>query len=171
MSIESNPFDHILYEFQMYIASYPTDTGDKVFNNMKVDSHLVHLRNLAYFFDKKKGKHTDLHASNYVIDADPFLIDSERLSDIYNCTSGAVCHMSKNRLNTDFKQKTIECELHSFRMFLLAIYHYLDALDESIKPEYIDLWNDENIKRMAKNLKCDVYGLMLTHCKSIISST
>ena len=87
MAIEENPFDHILYEFSMYLLSYPIDTGISALNNLKVDSHLVHLRNLAYFFDKKKN--CDIHASNYVNDPASIVIETKLLKDIYYRTNCA----------------------------------------------------------------------------------
>ena len=51
--IEENPFNHVLYEFSMYISTMFLDTNDQMRINLQIDSHLVHLRNLAYFFDKK----------------------------------------------------------------------------------------------------------------------
>ena len=64
MANEENPFDHILYEFSTYLQAFLIRCDSQLITNFQVDSRLVHLRNLAYFFDKKKN--CDIHASVYV---------------------------------------------------------------------------------------------------------
>ena len=56
--IETNPFDHILYEFSMYLQASALISTEQFINNLLVDSRVVHMRNLAYFFcsDNDKGR-------------------------------------------------------------------------------------------------------------------
>lgn len=57
---KKNIFDHILYEIEMYIATYKMLFNyalleDKLLNNMVLESHAIHLRNLIEFFNCEKN--------------------------------------------------------------------------------------------------------------------
>ncbi len=147
VAIEENPFDHILYEFSMYLHASLIHCNVQLVTNVLVDSRLVHLRNLAYFFDKKKN--CDIHASVYVESPESCLVESKDLGDIYHITNCAACHMSFERLKPDFKQKTLDCEKYAFKEMVPLMDRYLDLLDTSIKPEYSDLWKDKMIQSEA----------------------
>lgn len=151
MTIEENPFDHILYEFLMYLQASILQSNDQFITNLLVDSRLVHLRNLAYFFDKKK--HCDIHASVYVLHPESCLIESNLLSDIYHKTNCAACHMSFERQKIDFKQQTLNCEIQAFKMLVSAIQDYLTLLDTDVKPEFFAFWKDETIQAEALEIR------------------
>ena len=150
MVIEQNPFNHVLYEFQMYISTMFLNTNDQMRINLQIDSHLVHLRNLAYFFDEKKN--CDIHASEYVIHCEGNLVETNRLSDIYRITNCAACHMSKERLKPDFKKKTRIVEKQAFEMLLPLIISYISSLEKDIKPKYDEYWRDVTIQKNVQNL-------------------
>lgn len=151
MANEENPFEHILYEFSMYLSSVLFVAGDQMTFNLLADSHMLHLRNLAYFFDKKIN--CDIHAAIYVEHPEVCLIESKQLGDIYHITNCASCHMSSERLKPNFKQKTQECEDLALKMMKPLIARYLNLLDTDLKPEYLTLWKDEKIQEFATTVK------------------
>lgn len=150
MVIEENPFDHVLYEFLMYVSTMFLDTTDQMRINLQVDSHLVHLRNLAYFFNKKKD--CDIHASEYIVHPDKCCIETKKLSSIFYITNCAACHMSNERLKADFKAKTRDVEKKAFRLLLPLIIHYIELLDTDIKTEYKAFWANENIQEYKQKI-------------------
>ena len=48
---KSNIFEHIFYEFEMYLYSYSIMTDNQFFNNMIHISHFATMRNIMEFFD------------------------------------------------------------------------------------------------------------------------
>lgn len=59
---KSNVFDHILYEFEMYIQTFnelvklfQQDSENQFMENVLLESHAVHLRNLIEFFNCEKN--------------------------------------------------------------------------------------------------------------------
>ena len=151
MAIEENPFDHILYEFSTYLQAFLIRCDSQLITNFQVDSRLVHLRNLAYFFDKKKN--CDIHASVYVEHPESCLVETKNFSNVYHITNCAACHMSFERLKPDFKQRTLDCENQAFRELVPLIREYLYLLDTDLKPEYEAFWNDARIQALAKEIK------------------
>ena len=151
MVIEENPFDHIFYEFSMYLQDFSIRCDDPFIQNLLVDSRLVHLRNLAYFFDRKKN--CDIHASVYVEHPDSCLIESTHLSNVYHMSNCAACHMSFERLKPDFKQRTLNCEDQAFRELVPLIGQYIYLLETDLKAEYQAFWNDERIQAEATAIK------------------
>lgn len=150
MVIEENPFDHILYEFSMYLQDYLLRCDEQYITNLLVDSRLVHLRNLAYFFDKKKN--CDIHASVYVKHPESCLVESKQLSEIYHITNCAACHMSFERLKPDFKQKTLDYENRALRTLVPLIKNYLSLLTTDLKSEFLGFWKDERIQQNLTNI-------------------
>lgn len=151
MAIEENPFDHILYEFSTYLQAFLIRCDSQLITNFQVDSRLVHLRNLAYFFDKKKN--CDIHASVYVEHPESCLIETKNLSNIYHITNCAACHMSFERLKPDFKQRSLDCENQAFSEMVPRIRQYLFLLDTDLKQEYEAFWNDARIQAIVKEIK------------------
>ena len=134
----------------MYIETMTLNTDDQMRINLQIDSHLVHLRNLAYFFDKKKD--CDIHATEYVAHPEECLIETKQLRDIYHITNCAACHMSKERLKPDFKENTREVEKKAFGLFVSLISRYIALLDKDIKPEYKVFWENMIIQETAKRI-------------------
>lgn len=174
--IEENPFNHILYEFMMYLITFPISVEDQYSVNMKIDSHLIHLRNLAYFFDKKQE--CDIKASIYVNNADSCLIESKKLGEIYHITNSAACHMSKERLKSSFKSRTMACEKTALGVMIPVMDRYLMLLDTDINPQYADLWRDERIQGVAYSLRqtlaaasITLHSIMLEKCDDEMGTT
>lgn len=151
MTIEENPFDHILYEFLTYLQACSIRCDTQLITNFQVDSRLVHLRNLAYFFDRKKN--CDIHASVYVKHPESCLVESKKLGYIYHITNCAACHMSFERLKPDFKQKTLDSEKQAYNELIPLIRQYLFLLDNDLKQEYEAYWNDTRIQAEATAIK------------------
>ena len=151
MAIEENPFDHILYEFSTYLQAFLIRCDSQLITNFQVDSRLIHLRNLAYFFDKKKN--CDIHASVYVEHPESCLVETKNLSNVYHITNCAACHMSFERLKPDFKQRSLDCENQAFREMVPLIRQYLVLLDTDLKPEYEAFWNDARIQALVEEIK------------------
>ena len=169
MAIEENPFDHILYEFSTYLQAFLVRCESQLITNFQVDSRLVHLRNLAYFFDKKKN--CDIHASVYVEHPESCLVESKHFSDIYHITNCAACHMSLERLKPDFKKKTLDCENQAFRELVPLIRQYLYLLDTDLKAEYTTLWDDETIQRHSSELINLIHIYESTETEEIVVGT
>ena len=151
MAIEENPFNHILYEFNMYLQPWLFPYNDQFILNLLIDSRMVHLRNLAYFFDDKKD--CDIHASVYVKHPQSCLIEHKQLKGIYHVTNCSACHMSFERLKPSFKQKTTECAIQALAIMSTLIKNYFDLLETDLKPEYATLWKDGRIQVEANNTR------------------
>ena len=61
LDMKKNIFNHILYEFEMYLDSYmlfsitsPSNIDKQLWNNVLIECHSIHLRILLEFFKKKK---------------------------------------------------------------------------------------------------------------------
>ena len=159
MAFEENPFEHILYEFSMYLDTSLHQSDNQFITNLLVDSRLVHLRNLAYFFDKKR--HYDIHASVYVNSPESCLIETSQLREIYYRTNCAACHMSLERQKPNFKQKTAECERQAFKMLVPYIKSYLNLLDIDLKPEFSAFWNDKRTQAEALAIRQKTVSIII----------
>ena len=54
--MKKNIFDHILYEFEMYLYTYKELQNDieQDKRNVLLESHAIHLRNLIEFFNRER---------------------------------------------------------------------------------------------------------------------
>lgn len=140
-AIETNPFDHIIYEFSMYLQASVLQSSDQFVNNLLVESRMVHMRNLAYFFcsEKEKGK-SYLHYTTYISEIIPDEIDHEVFIDIQRITSNSTCHLLKGRFSETFKQETSLFEQSVFPKFVRLIKRFLDSANRGVRIEYIDQW-------------------------------
>ena len=161
MKNDINPFEHILYEMEMYLVSYKAIPGIELLNqlvlNMILDSRAIHLRNLAVFFGKKKSGDY-WHISDYVNDCSSIsLITDERLwKDIKNYTSRATGHLLDYRLSDSYKEDTVQCYRRAYPIIIKAIRSAFEAFDTNIKQEYEDSWKDENIQMIVSFIKNDL---------------
>lgn len=146
--IETNPFDHILYEFSMYLQASAFISTEQFINNLLVDSRMVHMRNLAYFFcsDNDKGKGY-LHYTDYIKDRLPDEVDHVLFGKIQRITSNSTCHLLKGRFSETFKQETAQFEQMVFPKLLLLIKEFVSAASsESIRGECRNQWENEQIQ-------------------------
>ena len=90
--VEENIFDHILYEFQMYVFTYyqvyvSVESKRQVYMNLLLDSHMLHLRNVANFFDVKKQRKNYIHISDCLKNGTELMIETDKLRKIYSNNS------------------------------------------------------------------------------------
>lgn len=154
-AIETNPFDHILYEFSMYLQASILISSEQFINNLLVDSRMVHFRNLAYFFSSEKDKGKGyLHYTTYMTEDFPETITHELFTEIQRITSNSTCHLLKGRFSETFKEETTRFEQSVFPRMLLLIKKFLSsASDNHIRDEYKDYWENGQIQENAKYIE------------------
>ena len=157
MTNVNNPFDHIMYEFSMYLETSTMLSNDPFMTNLLIDSKTVHLRNLAYFFDSKPD--CAIHAANYVNKSDNLLIDHKALSKIYMYTNNAACHMSKERLKSTYKTECAANHRDAFSLMCPYILKYVNALENDVRTEYKGFWEDKEIQALAQSIKSRIRGI------------
>ena len=147
---------HILYEMQMYVAlnnfiqSAKFKEADTIEKNAVLESYLVHLRNLIYFFSKRKNERypDDIHFDD-VIEG----IDDLDVSDIITVKKAkgeketfsakrlvnqSVEHIKRIKFDEEAAEKTQElCKQMSITL-PKAIQRFVDALDTNLKKESQD---------------------------------
>ena len=100
MAIENNPFVHILYEFSMYLQATICCSDEQFINNLLIDSRMVHLRNIIYFFSPKyENNHRYMHYARFITTRLPREVDHSLLKDTERICSNATCHLQNGRLN------------------------------------------------------------------------
>lgn len=168
--IETNPFDHIMYEFLMYVQASICQSTEQFVTNLLVDSRMVHMRNIAYFFCSKKDRRKkDLHYSTYILERLPNEIDHELLNTIQRIASNSTCHLLKGRFSEAFKHETAVLEQTVFPILITLIKNFLEAARESVRPEYEILWQDNQIQenvsyleKMISDLRTDLNEIIIT---------
>lgn len=153
--IENNPFDHILYELSMYVATYSYNTDDVFINNMRVDSHIMHLRNIADFFCANE-QNKEMHASFYLKNVLPHLLKGKVLKRIKKYTNGAGSHLDKSRVEANYKQQAMKCFEEAFDVIKPIICEYLDHLEYDVKDEFIDAWLSKDIQKKVNALRLEL---------------
>ena len=152
--IEKNPFDHILYEMEMYVRTYRFTVGDQFFTNLMKANHSVHLRNLTYFFSK--GRKDENNWRYWEFMADRNLVQSlsgNQFKKFKQYRSGAVDHLNGNKMSDDYKQETEECEDEAFPVIVGRIIEFLDAMDAGAAEGREEDWGDPRIQDRAKYLR------------------
>lgn len=153
MAIEENPFDHILYEFEMYLHASLIRCNDQFVTNLLIDSRMVHLRNIAYFFCTEQDRDKKyMHYSTYINGSIPKEVDHELYHEVQRITSNATCHMQKGRLDKDTKEETQKFEQTYFGLFVSLIKNYLFRLNESVSTNYLAAWNDKQIQLRSNEI-------------------
>lgn len=154
MSIEENPFNHVLYEFSMYLQTLMYSSNDQFIINLMVDSRMLHMRNIAYFFSSERDRAKNyLHYSMFINNPISQEIEHELFSKIQRITSNSACHLLKGRIQKTFKQEVMEFEKETSPIIVLLIKSFLDELNSDIRDEYKADWEDSNICEGAKELK------------------
>ncbi len=177
MSRNDNPFEHILYEIEMYLYTYAFMSDDQFALNMATDSHAMHLRNLCVFFGKEKRKEHSFnddrkswHVSDYLdsIEGIRLINDDDLSRRIWDCTSWATGHLLGKRLNDGFKENTVQCYQDAFPVLLDAIKDFLAIDAEVVKSDYKDQWENGQIQDVV----CCINGLIeWKRCEPSCAST
>lgn len=152
MAIEKNPFDHILYEFSMYLQASLIRCNDQFITNLLIDSRMVHTRNLAYFFCLNKKSKSYLHYSMYISKLLPQAIDHKLSKEIETVTSNSTCHLLKGRLKESFKKETYEFEQRILPLFVSLIKAFISELNKNVCPDYATAWADTQIQKNAADV-------------------
>ncbi len=154
--IEENIFDHVLYEFEMFLfAFYGTLPASQYYVNLIVEGRMVHLRNLAYFFlskENKKSKRFMKYKDFFNITLDDE-IDSDLFDNIERITSNSTLHMLRGRIKPDFKQETSEETVKIAPRMLVLIKEFIDKADGSLRKEYISQWNEKRIRERVQVIR------------------
>ncbi len=172
MAIEENPFDHILYEFSMYLQASLIRCNVQFITNLLIDSRLVHMRNLAYFFcsgNERSKKY--LHYSMFICETLPQEIDHDLFTEIQTVTSNSTCHLLKGRLKKSFKQETALLEQRVFSVFVSLIKGFLLELDKNVCTDYASAWADEQIQRNAAGVMELIRSYEIVETESIVAVT
>ncbi len=172
MAIEENPFNHILYEFSMYLQASLIQCNVQFVTNLLVDSRLVHMRNLAYFFcSGKEQSKKYFHYSMFIKEKIPQEIDRGLFTEIQTVTSNSTCHLLRGRLKGSFKQETALLEQRVFPILVSLIKAFLDGLDDNVCSNYADAWADEQIQRDAAGVMEVIQNCELSRKERIVIAT
>lgn len=148
MSIVTNPFDHILYEIEMYLYSYQPglfSMPSQLMINLIYDSRAIHLRNLACFFSKAR-KSGCWWANDYVNDSSNIqFLDNALSRQINNYMSRATGHLLNYRLEETYKEDTKKCFQDAYPCIIAAIMSFFDTMDHNAKTEFRDYWKNKDI--------------------------
>jgi len=156
MSIVTNPFDHILYEIEMYLYTYQLiqhNMPSQPSVNLILDSRAIYLRNLAYFFHKEK-KRGCWSAFDYVNDPSILtFLDDTLFQQVNDNMSRATGHLLDYRLEESYKENTKKCFKDAYPSIIDAIKSFFDAMDHNAKIDYQDYWNNIDICNRVKKIK------------------
>lgn len=161
---KSNIFDHIFYEFEMYIRTYqylmyvvkcPLKSHDNQFwINVLHESHATHLRNLIHFFSGK-----DSINANTVLRENAKLGIS-RADEKCKTIDKAISHLTEERIVSDKNEKNLNTAMSKLVADMWpeicnSINKYLRLLSEKIKmkTEYISCFEEPKIQERYSNLK------------------
>lgn len=162
MSIVSNPFDHILYEIEMYLYSYRPglfSMPSQLMINLIHDSRAIYLRNLACFFSKSR-KSGCWWADDYVNDSSNIQFLEDSLSQrINNYMSRATGHLLNYRLEENYKEDTNKCFQDAYPYIVKAILSFFDGMDNNAKKEFYDYWKNKDICNRVEKVKSFIKSL------------
>lgn len=173
----SNHFSHLVYEIDMYIYSLEylsthkadMNSGDiekcRAYN-MAIDSHAVHLRNLAAFGSAmkspKKRKDPNSTFVQYVPwsieqfvqnKSNSYLLRKDLVDVIQEYTSHATCHLFDARLDPNDKNNSFERYKQAFQEIKHVILAWCKAFDTDINPDLKSEWENEEIQRLIVDIK------------------
>ena len=151
--IETNPFEHILYEFSMYLHASVIQSSNQFETNLLVDSCMVHMRNLAYFFySESKGKKY-FHYFDYIAKKLPSEISHDLFGEIQHIASNSTCHLLKGRLDKAFKDETASLERLVFPIMTSLIKNFIIEAKDNVRPEYLLQWQNKKIQKNVRGLE------------------
>lgn len=157
-----NPFNHILYEIQMYLVTYKINVLQNhplrnIEKNLILDGRAIHLRNLVIFFYKEKsGKnwHVDDYVNNSI--ANRCFTDETLFKDIKNYASRATGHLLDQRLKETYKDETGKCYQKAYPVIVQSIKQFFTAMENDVKNEYKINWEDKDIQGIVRFIKHDL---------------
>lgn len=147
---KENVFNHVFYEFQMYLFTYYFIYPNCLIKNITIESHLTHLRNVAAFFDdRNKNRSGYVVYSDYINSAD-LGIDKQTADNVQRYVSQSVSHITKDRHESDLTSKTIPLKKEMFCILKCKISDYMVLLDNDLKPNFKESYNLPSIMELRK---------------------
>ena len=163
LSEKSNLFDHIFYEFEMYIQTYRSlprcrlgTDYNQIMHNALLESHAVHLRNLIELFNGGK----DCITTNIIfIGAHDFSFDDTEIQ-AKQTVNKTTEHLTKERVtwNQTEKDLTIRINYVIQKMYgEIIVPRIKDCIElllqeKDVKPELIGMLHEEIIQFRLKQL-------------------
>ena len=131
----------------MYIQASCFQSNNQFVINLCVDSRMVHMRNLAYFFcpEKTKGKKY-LCYTDFILRRLSNEISGELFDEIQRITSNATCHLLKGRFSESFKNETAVFEQTVFPIFVNLIKDFITMEKDNVCPKYLAHWRNNIIQ-------------------------
>lgn len=168
LSLKSNIFDHVLYEFEMYLQTYGVVYGMLVGTshgqfekNVFLESHAVHLRNLIEFFNRER----DCITTDTVFVGEHDLSFDDSALKAKQTVSKTIDHLTKERYTWNQTEKDLTIRysdvIHEmFRSYI--VFRIRDCVElliqeTDVRPELLDKLHDDRIQSRLKELSavCD----------------
>lgn len=157
-------FEHILYEFEMYIAtallfrkSIECSNVDPILlHNMMLETHQLHLRNLIEFFcnDNNSIKMKDILTVDFKLDRKP-------LEHAFSTICQAVDHLSPTRATKDLSSACSAAIIEAFPIIVAKISEFLTVISDPNNVQqthHVELSTEYIVERID-NLKAVTNGL------------
>ncbi len=159
---KNNIFEHLLYEFRMYLETYARlrkhiheKNGDSILKNMILESHAVHLRNLIEFFNREK----DCITTETIFLSDHNLMYDDSKMKAKQIVNKTVDHLTKERYTWNQTEKDLTVRYatvvhYVFPEIASRIIQCVDLLSQEtdIRPEYTDDLHGEKIQQDLRQL-------------------
>ena len=157
LSAKSNIFDHVLYEFEMYIQTYRAfpkcrigTSYDQFLLNALLESHAVHLRNLIEFFN---GEIDCITTDIIFVGAQDLSFDDTGIH-AKQTVNKTIEHLTKERVtwNQTEKDLTIRTNDVIHKMFETIIVPRITECvkmliqETDVKSELVGMLHDEQIQ-------------------------
>ena len=161
---KSNIFDHVLYEFEMYIETYYklcenafVRKVDQVTYNAILESHAIHLRNLIDFFNSER----DCISVKTVFEEPDDKSFNDSKYKAKQTVNKAINHLTKERLTWNQTEDDLTLRYSQLispmfnRVMLPRIAYSVNLLiaGQKIKKEYRDMCKDADIQQRLLSLK------------------
>lgn len=135
--------EHIFYEMWMYLATFhgmmqqvQLDSDIKLLiHNTLWESHLIHLRAMLYFFERKdQDKDTrNIYVDDIVKDASRYYFPGSNVY-IKNDISQTLAHLSYKRAEVN-KHNLSKDVFDKYKEMEPVIHHFIQDIDSNIKEE------------------------------------
>ena len=163
-----NIFEHILYEFQMYLYSYQKlvllsqemkkDNNWQLEYNLAWDAHFLHLRNIIEFFNNSEHAITTLT----VLKCNPKLFIEDAGNEHKRAINKSIDHLTIERVNENMTEKSNETFKYMINLVPQRIVSFLLILDDkdNVKVEYLKDLEEDYIGELIKSIKTSAMMLI-----------
>lgn len=110
MNKRDNIFEHVLYEFNMYLQTFyhwvmiEEEKGNVYKNNVNYESHQIHLRILMEFFEDESIKSDDIVVSTVVNSIEGLIINKDDFIEEKKSINKSISHITKTRCKKDYDE-------------------------------------------------------------------